>query len=329
MNSRFSSLLCLSALSSLAFSQTLYPEWRERSVLTLTNAVRMDPAGYKNLYIGNFQILLPQNYTVVNPVYWDTSLSRSALVHSIDMAANCGMQHPSCDGTPTGTRILSYYKGGGGWGENIAAGYSTPLAVMNGWLRDNDSLGIPAPDRSGNDGHRSNIMSAGFHEMGAGYAYSPTRRYNHFWTQDFGGGAGDYSPIPSASHFEINTGKTTFLLNYFATTGVNANQVNLILNGASVPMSLQLGAANKGTFFVEITSPLVCQYYSFTVTDANALTLRYPATGDFLLEGKSCASGISFRGKTKTGSVFGNRGLLNWFDMNGRRLAVPKFTPKF
>lgn len=306
-------------LPSLVISQTLYSEWKERSVLTLTNAVRMDPVGFRNRYVGNFQILLPQNYPSVNPVYWDTSLSRSALVHSIDMANNCGMQHPSCDGTATGTRITKYYKGGGGWAENIAAGYSTPLAVMNGWLKD-DVNGAPAGDKSDNDGHRAGIMNVTYHEMGAGYAFGPMA-YNHFWTQDFGGGVGDYYPIPSASHFEINTGKTTFMLDYFATDATNATQVTLNLNGQSYPMALQLGAANKGTFFVELNTPSACQKYFFSVVDAKSQTLRYPVTGAFLLEGKSCAAGIVFQSKAMARPGNRNPLLKTGFDLKGRRLV--------
>jgi hypothetical protein len=237
------------------------------------------------------------------------------------MANNCGMQHASCDGTATGTRVTKYYKGGGGWGENIAAGYSTPLAVMTGWLKDNVN-GTPAGDKSANDGHRSNIMSAGFREMGAGYAYGPIT-YNHFWTQDFGGGAGEYAPIPSASHFEINAGKTTFLLDYFATDATNATQVNLNLNGQTYSMTLQLGVANKGTFSVELASPTTCQKYFFSVIDAKSQSLRYPATGDFLLEGNSCVSGIAFGGHLIPRKALGNRASITWFDLQGRRLVSP------
>ena len=55
-------------------------------------------------------------------------------------------------------------------GENIAAGYSSPEAVMNGWMN--------------SEGHRANILNPGFKKLGVGYAYSASG-YGHYWTQMF------------------------------------------------------------------------------------------------------------------------------------------------
>lgn len=51
-------------------------------------------------------------------------------------------------------------------GENIAKGYSTPAAVVEGWLN--------------SSGHRANILSSSFTEIGVGYVAD-----GHFWTQMF------------------------------------------------------------------------------------------------------------------------------------------------
>lgn len=62
------------------------------------------------------------------------------------------------------------------WGENIAAGYATPEAVVNGWIN--------------SPGHRANMLSDNFQEMGIGYAYLANDtggvNYRHYWTQVFG-----------------------------------------------------------------------------------------------------------------------------------------------
>jgi len=58
-------------------------------------------------------------------------------------------------------------------GENIAAGYSTPQAVVAGWM--------------GSSGHCANIMSAGYRSVGVGYANIASSPYGYYWTQDFGG----------------------------------------------------------------------------------------------------------------------------------------------
>ena len=57
-------------------------------------------------------------------------------------------------------------------GENIAAGYSTPQAVVTGWMN--------------SAGHRQNILSSAYCDLGVGYAYNRSSTYDHYWTQDFG-----------------------------------------------------------------------------------------------------------------------------------------------
>lgn len=54
-------------------------------------------------------------------------------------------------------------------GENIAMGQSTPQAVVQSWMN--------------SSGHRANILSANFTEIGVGYAKGGTG--GHYWTQLF------------------------------------------------------------------------------------------------------------------------------------------------
>jgi uncharacterized protein YkwD len=61
-----------------------------------------------------------------------------------------------------------------GWtaiGENLAGGYTTPEAVVAGWMA--------------SPGHRANILSASFTEIGVGVA-TGSRRFGMCWTQEFG-----------------------------------------------------------------------------------------------------------------------------------------------
>lgn len=55
-------------------------------------------------------------------------------------------------------------------GENIAAGHSTPQAVVNAWMK--------------SEGHRANILSDKFTEIGIGYVNADTE-YKHYWVQFF------------------------------------------------------------------------------------------------------------------------------------------------
>lgn len=56
--------------------------------------------------------------------------------------------------------------------ENLAAGNTTPDAVMDGWMN--------------SDGHRDNILRVDLCEIGAGYTYQSTTTYQHYWSQTFG-----------------------------------------------------------------------------------------------------------------------------------------------
>jgi uncharacterized protein YkwD len=56
-------------------------------------------------------------------------------------------------------------------GENIAAGYPTPEAVVAGWMA--------------SPGHRANILSADFTEIGIGMT-SGGGKFGTYWTQEFG-----------------------------------------------------------------------------------------------------------------------------------------------
>lgn len=105
------------------------------------------------------------------PVSLDARLSAAALGHSEDMARHNYFSHTSLDGTTFDERITM---AGYSWrtaGENIAAGQSTPAQVMSSWM--------------GSAGHRDNILSCEFTQMGLGHFFESGDRYGHYWTQNF------------------------------------------------------------------------------------------------------------------------------------------------
>ncbi len=93
-------------------------------------------------------------------------LSRIARYKSQDMVDNHYFSHTSPTyGTPfqmIKAFGLSYRTAG----ENIAWGYSTPQAVVNGWMN--------------STGHRENILNASFRQIGVGYVSQ-----GNYWTQMF------------------------------------------------------------------------------------------------------------------------------------------------
>jgi hypothetical protein len=266
-----------------------FPSLNERQLLVLTDACRMAPAQYRDLYIGNYQVLLPANYPAVRPLYWNLALNKSAHAHTLDMAFNCGMQHPSCDGTAWNTRIQSFYGSKNSMiGENIAAGNQTALATLKQWVLEVNPSTTPVPvdkDPAGGDGHRKNIMNGSYKELGCGYAKG-TQQYTYFWTQDFAGGKPDFSnPLVAGSHFFIETGKTTFFVDYYDSTGVVPTDVSCTIDGQKTAMTLVMGSDGKGTYSLVQTKGTLCRQYYFSCT-RNGTACRYPEYGVLLTSGE-------------------------------------------
>jgi uncharacterized protein YkwD len=102
---------------------------------------------------------------------WNEQLFNTAQEHSQSMANGDFFDHRDLVKRATDEGYPSSFVG-----ENIAAGRSTPEAVMEQWLN--------------SPGHRANILSSEYTEIGVGYYYlenDPGRfQYQHYWTQVFG-----------------------------------------------------------------------------------------------------------------------------------------------
>ncbi|MGZ5135717.1 MAG: CAP domain-containing protein [Flavitalea sp.] len=101
----------------------------------------------------------------VAPITWNDQLATAALNHSNDMYTNDYFGHAGLNGSNAGDRIAAAGYTWRAYGENIAKGYSSEQAVMDGWLK--------------SEGHCKNIMSSLFTEMGVA-------RVNTYWCQEFG-----------------------------------------------------------------------------------------------------------------------------------------------
>jgi uncharacterized protein YkwD len=102
-----------------------------------------------------------------SPLTLNAKLSKAAQDHSADMASHQNMSHTGSDGSDPGQRITAAGYSWSAYGENVAFGYSTPEAVMAGWMS--------------SPGHKRNILDCGFKEIGVGLAQPGS-----YWTQDFG-----------------------------------------------------------------------------------------------------------------------------------------------
>lgn len=105
----------------------------------------------------------------------DSRLVNAAMEHSADMATNDFFSHTGSDDSEPWDRMVAAGYSYSWAGENIAAGYQTPEAVVGGWMN--------SPD------HRANILNCAFTETGVGYIYLAEDQgqvnYRHYWTHVF------------------------------------------------------------------------------------------------------------------------------------------------
>jgi len=269
------------------------PNLLERRLLVYLNAVRMAPQQYRDKYMAGFQPS-PGNilgaHGVVEPLYYEPALNDSARSHAEDMAENGCFQHDSCDGTAWSDRIWSFYPQARMIGENIAAGYTTAKGAVDAWLCD-VSGGQCAADGTSAAGHRTNIMSPGFRKMGTGYAADPGGYWRHLWVQDLASNEPtNKPPLVAACHDFLLAGKTSFLLNYRDTTDRAPLSVQVVIDGISYNMTLDLGTAAAGTYRYDAAKTATCREYYFLAKAASGETWRYPGPGAFLTDGESSCS---------------------------------------
>ena len=101
------------------------------------------------------------------PVASQAQLTRAAQGHADDMAAHGYFSHTGRDGSAPWDRARAQGYTGNGIGENIAQGYPSAAAVVEGWMN--------------SSGHRENIENCSWRNIGVGY-HAGTKT----WVQLFG-----------------------------------------------------------------------------------------------------------------------------------------------
>ena len=102
----------------------------------------------------------------IDPLSQDWQLSRVARYKSQDMSDNNYFSHTSPTYGSPFEMIKSFGIAYRTAGENIAKGYSSPQAVVNGWMN--------------SQGHRTNILNKSYTKIGVGYEAD-----GNYWTQMF------------------------------------------------------------------------------------------------------------------------------------------------
>lgn len=140
---------------ALASSTTSF----EKQVLKLVNKARA-----KKRVCGT------TTYKAAKALKWNSKLALAAERHSKDMSKKDYFSHTGANGSSPFSRIKATgykYKAAG---ETIAAGYSTPSAVVNAWLK--------------SPGHCKILMSKSYTQLGVGY-YKGSGTYRHYTTAAF------------------------------------------------------------------------------------------------------------------------------------------------
>ncbi len=210
------------------------PSAAERWLHLWTNAARVAPEEFEDDYAqGGCSLsadFSADERSPKAPLYLDVGLAEAARYHSEDMASEGCFQHESCDGTDTWARIGRYYDEGSTLGENIALGQvDGRYAVLSMWM-------------CSESGHRANIMSSSFNELGTGVAEGTGAT---LFTQDFAQGqVPEGQPVRIAAHDGSS---------FYADWGDASppTRLELVLDGQEREMKLAHGAPEQGVYHAD------------------------------------------------------------------------------
>lgn len=241
------------------------PSHEERELILWTNAARVDPEAFADEYQAggcSTDDFSEDELTAGPPLYIDVTLTDAARYHSEDMADTPCFQHESCDGTDTWERIGRFYEdSAGAMGENIAQGYpDVRNVVLSGWM-------------CSHDGHRANIMSKDFNEMGAGVA-------SGYYTQDFANGQLNEGSPP------VRVAVDSFRGGYYADWGADAGpaEITVVRDGIETPMALEWGSEEQGIYSVEEAGEgtAACHQWYLAWETAEGETGTFPGGGSWI-----------------------------------------------
>lgn len=269
MDLSINTLILLTAVSGYGdLDQDGHPSWAEREVHLWTNAARVDPEAFGREYqLGGCStaIFSPDELIPKDLVYHDPALNLIARVHSRDMRDNNFFSHSSSDGTGMNARVAPVY-GNDDVSENIARGQADGRsAVLSSWM-------------CSTSGHRANIMSERWSELGAGVVAS-------FYTQNFGGKSISLpGPIAMGNHTPEQPGQ---VVDFNADWQDAAPPVmyQVVLDGVPWEMTAVYGQPERGIYtgrgLVEETED-GCHAYFFRWESADGLAGTFPEEGSYL-----------------------------------------------
>lgn len=247
-----------------------YPSWEERAVHFWTNAARVDPEAFKNDYPCQWGTFLSDEQEPKAPLYYSRTLNEAARYHSQDMLDENWFDHDSSpggdhpfSGRDFGSRVSYWYSDSYTVGENIAAGYGAGFdVVMRGWMC--------------SGGHRANIMSDWYVELGTGFVGS-------YATQDFGGGAADTAGnLAMGLHEPKNPNVGDPVEVYVDYVGPGPDEMIVFLNGVPWSLDLEYGIEEQGVFATTADLDEGCVEYWFKAIDSDG-EHHFPELGSYTI----------------------------------------------
>jgi hypothetical protein len=222
------------------------------------------------------------------------------------MCASCAMvDATNTCGTAPFTRI-GYFTSGSGvsaTGEVAAAGYSDPMAVVDGWM----------DEAAGSDGHRMILTDQGTTANTMGYGHSTGANcWKTFDVGDSGNLKNAVIPkIPTAavSPASGKAGAFTFYASWADPSLGSPSSLQVVIDGACTPLARELGTDTlNATYKVTATLAAGCHNYWISGTDAAGTAVTYPTTGSFNVSVGSVACSADYM-TTATGSCLGDGGV--------------------
>lgn len=140
----------------------------QQSVVDKTEEIKL-----RNEYINEVLRLVNIERTSagLNTLTLDTNLCSAAQKRAVEISTQSDIQHTRPNGTSCFTVLdemnIPYFYAA----ENIAGGYLTPEAVVQGWMNSED--------------HRVNILDPYFNKIGIGFYKKDNSTYQYYWSQFF------------------------------------------------------------------------------------------------------------------------------------------------
>lgn len=255
-------LLSMGAMAGYGDAVDGFPSPAERALHAWTNAMRMDPDAFASSYRCPIDGWPAGDRIPKAPLGLDLRLNQASRAHSEDMSARGYFAHNSPEGQSPFDRMERAGYRFVMAGENIQVGAPDARDAMLGWMC--------------SAGHRENIMTEGFVELGPGEAPG---RMGSYWTQKFGTPPGDARvPVLAMGAHEPRQGNVLLLANVGARSAPEA--VYAVVEGTPIEMTVGSGVPERGTWRVTVERGSGCQAYWFEAHVGDRVA-RFPEDGAY------------------------------------------------